>query len=373
MPSFLVAGAGGFIGSHTVEELARQGHTVVALDRPNADFSMAKAAGATIRLGDLSNRPDLADALGEVEYAVNATGLFDLSASPAALEAVNVSGARNFAEAARDAGVRRLVHLSSVGVYGLPATTPMPEDGALRPRSAYEQSKLDGERAVAALHGSGLEVAVIRPTLVYGPRSRYGHALFVALVTQLQALGWRRFPVVVGGPLGHHVHAVDVARAAIACALHPEAAGRAFNVADATPLGLGDTFAAIIAAAGLTAKPQIRSERVWPILGWVLSHLPGPVVRWYNGRLARGHDALARRGLTSALAPRLDPDWLGYFSGSYVYDTSRLRSLGFQPRYPDFRAAIGTVFEWYRSAGWLPEPRRGAPFAPAEHSEGIAR
>ena len=356
MASFLVAGAGGFIGSHVVEEAIRQGHSVVALDRAGADLSIAKAAGATVRLGDLSDVADLTRALSSCQYAVNATGLFDLAASPKALEDVNVTGARNFAQAAVAAGVKRLVHLSSVGVYGLPDATPMREDGTLRPRSAYERSKLQGEQAVAALHGNGIEISVIRPTLVYGPRSRYGHALFIALVTQLRALGWRRIPVVLGGPLGHHVHVLDVARAAITCAIHPDAAGRSFNVADEWPLGLGDTFAAIIAASGLEAAPRVETQRIWPALGWLLSRIPAPVLRWYNRRLATGHAALIRRGVKPTLSPRLDKDWLGYFSGSYVYDTSRLRSLGFQWRYPDFRSGVLEVFEWYRSAGWLPEP-----------------
>ncbi len=372
MVSFLVAGAGGFIGSHIVEELRRGGHPVTALDRAGTDLSIARSAGAATRVGDLADGESLVGALQGVQVAINATGLFDLSASPSALRAVNVDAAWSFAEATRRAGVRRLVHLSSVAVYGRPGITPCPEEGPTGPRSAYERTKLEGERAVVALHGQGLEVAVLRPTLVYGPRSRYGHALFIALVTQLRALGRTRFPVALGGPLGHHVHVTDVARAAFLCATHPDAAGRAFNVADEAPLGLGDTFAAIVEASGLAPAPSLRPGRAWPAIGWLLSHLPASLLRWYNGRLARGHQALARRGFETVLVPRLDRDWLGYFSGSYVYDTSRLRAIGFRCRYPRFREAIGEVVQWYRSAGWLPErlPRR--PLIAAQHRRELA-
>lgn len=369
MNSYLVAGAGGFIGSHLVEQLRRGGDGVVALDRPGAELSPAVACGATVAYADLADGSAIARALEGCEYAINATGLFDLAASDEALHRVNVAGARDFALAARSAGVRRLVHLSSVGVYGAPAIVPCPEDAPMRPRSAYERSKLEGERSALELSGRGIEVAAIRPTLVYGPRSRYGHALFIALAAQLRAYGWRRFPIFAGGPLGHHVHAVDVARAAILCSTHPNAAGRAFNVADDHPMGLGDSVEAMATAAGFKPWPRIRSRAAWSVLRWLFRHLPDAALRAYNRRLAQGHERLVAHGLPPRLAPRMDRDWLMYFSGEYVFDTRRIRALGFAPQYPEFRRAIGDVFGWYAREGWLPQPDRIAKLATARRGE----
>ncbi|MHB8419911.1 MAG: NAD-dependent epimerase/dehydratase family protein [Myxococcales bacterium] len=354
MPTWTVAGAAGFIGSHVVEILREQGQPVVATDRAGADLAAATAAGATARVADLADPGSLRQALEGSEFAVNATGLFDLGASYELLERANVTGAVAFAEAARSAGVRRLIHLSSISVYGLPEHTPMDEEGPYRPRNAYEKTKLEGERAVAAMHGQGFEVAVLRPTLVYGPRSRYGQGLFIAMLAQLRAFGGQRFPLLAGGPVGQHVHVRDVARAAVLCGTHPEAAGRAFNVADQTPLGLGDTVEALLDACGIQPAPRIRSRLLARLALSAIAHAPRPAIARFNRRLARGHEILVKHGLSPQLQPRLDRDWFSYFSGDFIFDTSRLASLGFQWEHPDLRRSVGGVVRWYEAAGWLP-------------------
>ncbi len=359
----LVAGAAGFIGSHVVERLRAAGHAVRAIDRPGADLSAARAAGAQALSFDLGEAGKLREALAGCDVAVNGTGLFDLAATEEELRAANVTAAVAFAEAAREAGVGRLVHLSSASVYGKPARSPQDEEGPFHPRNLYEITKLEGERAVQERHGRGIEVAVLRPTLVYGPRSRYGQALFVALLAQLRAFGRRRFPLLAGGPLGQHVHVADVAGAAVLCATHPDAAGRAFNVADREPLGLGETFGALIGAVGMTAAPKLSGRLFWGATLFVLAHLPARVLREFNRRLQKGHEILVSRGLPDRLVPRLDRDWIGYFSGDFVFDVRRLASLGFSWEHPDFRRSIGGVVEWYRGAGWLPAPDSAAPGA----------
>lgn len=357
MPTFTVAGAAGFIGSHVVEQLREAGHAVVATDRPGADLTLARAAGATVLEADLAEPKTLAPTLQGSDCAINATGLFDLGASLELLTKVNVDGARAFTEAARSAGVKRLVHLSSVAVYGRPARAPMGEEGPYQPRNYYEQTKLGGERAATEFHGKGIDVAVVRPTLVYGPRSRYGQALFIAMLAQRRALGGRSFPLIGGGPLGHHVHVEDVARASILCATHPAAGGKAFNVADRQPLGLGETFGAMLQTTGLNAWPHTESRLVWRLTMLGLAILPDFALRAFNKGLARGHAYLVRKGLAPFLSPRLDRDWISYFDGEFVYDTAQLASLGFTWKHPDLRGSIAGVVDWYRAQGWLPPPR----------------
>jgi nucleoside-diphosphate-sugar epimerase len=246
------------------------------------------------------------------------------------------------------------VQLSSVAVYGKPESCPMTEHGPLRPRSAYERTKLEGERAVLGQHGRGIEVAVLRPTLVYGPRSRYGQAMMIALAAQARALGLHKLPLIAGGPLGHHVHAADVARAAELLALHPDAAGRSFNVADDEPLGVGDSLVAIAQCFGLRCSER-SAPLAWraaaPVAGWV----PQRLLDALNERLLRGKKALDRRGRGGALTPRLDRDWLGYCQGDFVFDTRRLHELGFRAEHPNFRDAVPQVVDWYHRRGWLPK------------------
>ncbi len=354
MPTWAVAGAGGFIGSHTVEVLRAAHHRVVAMDRPGSDLAVAQGAGAETVAADLADRPALERALAGCAIAVNGTGLFDLGASHEQLQRANVDGAVAFAEAARAAGVKRLVHLSSISVYGLPEHVPMNEDGPFRPRNDYEKTKLEGERAVVALHGQGIEVAVLRPTLVYGPRSRYGQGLFIAMLAQHRAFGGRTFPLLAGGPVGQHVHVRDVARAALLCGTHPEAAGKVFNVADRQPISLGDTVEALLDACGIRAAPRIRSSWLARLSIAALRHAPGFAIDRFNRSLKHGHEILVKRGLAPQLEPRLDRAWLGYFSGDFVFDPARLAALGFSWEHPDLRQSIGEVVRWYETAGWLP-------------------
>jgi nucleoside-diphosphate-sugar epimerase len=367
MTTIAVAGAAGFIGLHAVERLRADGHRVIAVDRPGADLDAAGAAGALLRRADLARGTEAVGALEGADVVVNATGLFDLGAAPATLEEVNADLARVIVRAARAAGARRLVHVSSVAVYGRPSLLPMPEEGAQRPRNAYERSKRDGEHAALDEHDRGIDVVVLRPTLVYGPRSRYGHALVIALAAQARALAVRRLPFLRGGPLCHSVHVEDVASAIEIAATHPDAPGRAFNVADDVPLPVGDSLSAIASLFGLAVGPARASVPAWAVLRRVLPVVPGRALARLNDELARGHRLLERQGRAPRIRPRIDAEWLRYASGEHVYDTSRLRSLGFAPRHPDFRAAIRGVVDWYRSAGFLPgderapEPRRPAP------------
>ncbi len=352
-----VAGAGGFIGSHVVEKLRAAGHEVLAIDRPQADLQVARSCGAEAVAADVAVEGALTSLLRGCERAVNATGLFDLGAPMVALRAGNVDAADRFVRAAKEAGLERVVHLSSVAVYGPVRVTPMPEDGPQRPRSAYDVTKQEGEAAVLAHNGQGIEVAVLRPTLVYGPRSRYGHALFISLTAMGRALGWEALPLPLGGPTGHHVHVEDVARAAELLLTAPGAAGQAFNIADDTPIALGDALASIAEAVGLRVRPVRGASVLWPVALRALPWVPGMAIDRLNRWFDDGYEALRRRGWTPVLKGRFDRDWLGYFTGRFIFDTRRIKALGFAPAHPDFRLAVGEVVRWYRDAGWLPPPR----------------
>ncbi len=351
-----VAGAAGFIGSHVVEVLRGSGHDVLGVDRPGADLGVARAAGAATTEAPLRSDDEVASVLAGCDCVVNATGLFDLRASKEALDAVNVELARRIVVGARAAGVRRVVHVSSVAVYGAPERLPAREGDALQPRIAYEHSKLAGERAAMREHGRGVEVAVLRPTLVYGPRSRYGHAMLLAMAAQLAAFGRRRVVFLRGGPVSHHVHVRDVARAAELLALHPHAAGRAFNVADEQPIGTGDLACAIFEAAGLEIAFGAQLPLAWSLFRRGVRRLPPAWLARLDRQVERGHRALVRRGNGGVLCPSLDPDWLAYFTEEFVYDCSALRGLGFRCEHPSFVTAFPEVARAYREAGWLPAP-----------------
>jgi nucleoside-diphosphate-sugar epimerase len=152
-----VTGATGFIGRHLVSHLTSRGDTVVQVGRP-------------------LEREALAKAFRGADTVVHLAGVVSTTKDTYYVE-VNVDGARAAAEAAHDCGVR-FVHISSLAAAGpAPPHAPRTEEDAPAPMTAYGRSKLEGERAIAAV--PGLHWTVLRPGVVYGPGDRALLPLFV--------------------------------------------------------------------------------------------------------------------------------------------------------------------------------------------------
>jgi nucleoside-diphosphate-sugar epimerase len=174
----VVTGAGGFVGQEACATLLRAGHTVRALARRN--FTLAE--GQTQRLAitlveDLATADRLEDLLAGAEAILHlAARVHRTSEKPSVAAQIydrDVEMTKALALAARRAGVRRMVYLSSIK-----ALADRSPDGALartsppRPMDPYGRSKLEAERQLEAVSAAtGLQVVVIRPPLVYGPRA----------------------------------------------------------------------------------------------------------------------------------------------------------------------------------------------------------
>lgn len=170
---------------------------------------------------------------------------------------VNVQGALRLVDAAARAGVRRVVHLSSAGVYGAPKHAGVVDESAARtPRNAYERSKHEGEIAVvkqcAAL---GLSLIVLQPTNVIG-EGRDGHYPLLALIKAV-ARGWFRY-IGRGDAWVNYVAVDDVAAAIVVAATSPAVTGTYILN---TPAPLRQLVAWI--AQALEIKPPERSVPAW--------------------------------------------------------------------------------------------------------------
>ncbi|MEO2167763.1 MAG: NAD-dependent epimerase/dehydratase family protein, partial [bacterium] len=203
MSKVLITGAGGFLGTQLCMEFLAAGHQVRAADLPVAYMSSLATAGAETCVCDLSDRATIENAIDGCEIVVHAAGLFNHAATREQLFTVNSEGAGKVAEIAADKGIQRLVLISSVGVYGGKGMD-IGEDNDKAPATDYDQSKWDGEQKTTAICAErNLPLAVLRPTLIYGPGSRYGLATWLALLTLRHHLGLRSVPMATGGPLGH--------------------------------------------------------------------------------------------------------------------------------------------------------------------------
>jgi len=174
----LVTGATGFTGSHLARTLAVRGQTVRALVRDAGRARDLEAEGIQIAVGDIRDRAALAAATTGVEVVYHLAAIYrQAGVKRGVYQAVNASAVRDIIEAAAHAGVRRVVHCSTVGVHGDIEHPPANEDAPLRPGDQYQISKLEGERlARDAGDRLGIEVTIARPSGIYGPGDQIGRA-----------------------------------------------------------------------------------------------------------------------------------------------------------------------------------------------------
>ena len=355
----MVNGATGLVGLSVVKAFLEAGHEVRASDRPGSNFKELEALKLEIIPAELDDREGLKKTVAGMDVVVHVAGLFDFAASAEMLDRVNHQGTRNVCEAVLSAApnLKRYIQIASVGVYGKPVKCPCREDDPKRPRNHYEKSKLAGENAAFEYHQKhGLPVTSLRPTLIYGPRARYGHAIFIATFCLYKLNLSSTLPSMWSGPTSSHVHVEDVGRAAVVVASNDQAVGRPFNIADPNPL----TGPAFIRA--LTDPLGLKVLEILPNLSLFLAMFNGLVGvtpmaprRYVNNLLERQwRKACDQHGLTNDLRLRLDRDWLGYMTGDNYYDVSALKDLGMDWKWPDAAAGLKSTIEWYREHEWIP-------------------
>lgn len=236
----VVTGASGFIGRAVLDHLQRLGCEAVPISR---------SAGSVRDYADLP-----ASVVAGADAVIHLAARAHAHGSDADFEG-NVAGARGVAQACLEAGVLRLVYLSSIGVNGnRTALRPFSEADAPAPAEPYARSKLRAEQTVRdTLAGSPCAWTILRPPLVYGPNAPGNFARLVHAV----ARGWplpfasvrnRRSLVGVG----------NLCDLVLACCSHPAAANETFLVADGDDLSTPDIVRCI--AAGLR-----RPARLWPM------------------------------------------------------------------------------------------------------------
>lgn len=168
----LVTGATGKVGNAIVHRLVERGDEVVALVR-NPDAAREHLPLAVeMRVGDVTDRESLRNAVAGAEGVFNCMGLFEQwLPDPGEFERVNAYGARNVVVAARDAGARRVIHTSTFDVFHAPTGGIVTEDAlADYPKhTPYERSKQHAEEMVLEAAGDEIELVIVNPSGVFGP------------------------------------------------------------------------------------------------------------------------------------------------------------------------------------------------------------
>ncbi|MFL5826915.1 MAG: NAD-dependent epimerase/dehydratase family protein [Thermoleophilaceae bacterium] len=199
----LVIGATGKIGNALVHLLAERGHQVRALLRDPDRGSPLLPAGAETVQGDVTDPPSLRAAVEDCDVVFNAMGLPEQwLVDELDFHRVNAVGSENVTKAAREAGVPRLVHTSTIDVFHAERGARFDEsDVAAYPKgTAYERSKQEAERLVLAAAGNGLEVVIANPAGVYGPGPGGPGSSFEE--NMMRPLVRKRLPAVPPGGMG---------------------------------------------------------------------------------------------------------------------------------------------------------------------------
>lgn len=167
-----VTGGTGFVGKHTVGRLIKDGHGVRCLLRGTSRADELEQLGCETIYGDVTDKASVLEGMGGCEWVVNLANLYSFWEPDKSLyRKVNVEGTRNVMEAALEASVSKVVHVSSFVVWGKPSRRPFEEETPFGPErfTEYARSKYEGDEAVWELYRRrGLPVVFLYPGIVLG-------------------------------------------------------------------------------------------------------------------------------------------------------------------------------------------------------------
>lgn len=269
-----VTGAGGFIGSHLVEELARRGARVRALVRYNSrshwgfleELPPALAPRVEVISGDVTD-PYLVDALAEGAHTffhlAALIGIPYSYAAPAQYVETNVRGTLHVLEACLRRKVSKLVHTSTSEVYGTARYVPIDEEHPRQGQSPYSAAKIGADALAESFHRSfGLPVAVARPFNTFGPRQS-ARAVIPTLAVQLLS-GAEAVRVGSLTPVRDFNYVADTVSGFLAVASSPRSVGEDFNLGSGRGITVGATARLLMRLSGRKARLVEDAARVRP-------------------------------------------------------------------------------------------------------------
>lgn len=323
----LVTGATGFTGGHLARALAGRGYDVRALVRDEARARDLAGAGVALVPGDLADVGSWPDALEGAEVVYNIAALYRQAAlTESTYRRVNALAVGDLVEAAAAAGVRRVVHCSTVGVHGDIQHPPADEDAPLRPGDVYQATKVEGERlAREAAARTGVELTIARPSGIYGPGDR-------RLLKLFRGVARRRFVILGDGRIFYHLTYIDdLVEGFRLCGEVPAAAGRTYILAGGDVSTLNELVGLVAEGAGVP-PPRVHLP-VWPF--------------WVAGAAC---EAICR---PLGIEPPIYRRRVDFFTKSRAFRIDRARrELGFAPAV-DLREGIRRTLAWYKERGWI--------------------
>ncbi len=257
----LITGGTGLLGRHLVPALQERGDSVRMLALPGENTSWLEERGIPVYRGDIRQPETLTEPMQGVDGVFHLAAMMGVWRPIEDYRAVNVTGTENVCRAALNAGVRRLVHISSWTVYGMNLRVRATEDMPMEPlKEPYALTKAEGDRLVQRLIADeGLPAVIIRPGTFFGPGDRLH---FGRIADRIRAGSW--ITIGSGRNALPFVYVTDVARGLLLALDQQCAVGRAYNITNDQPLTQHEMWCAIADEIG--AKPPGIHLPFWPII-----------------------------------------------------------------------------------------------------------
>lgn len=269
----LVTGAGGFIGSHLVEQLATEGAQVRAFVRYNSrgDWGLLKLLPPDLLeqievvAGDFRELSTIKTAMQGVSHVFHLGALIAIPYSyhhPAEVVETNVIGTLNLLLAGRELGTRRIVHTSTSEVYGTAQRVPIDETHPLQGQSPYSASKIGADKVAESFYLSyDLPVVTVRPFNTYGPRQST-RAVIPTIITQALTQDIVRLGNLEA--TRDLTYVSDTVAGFLKAAQTPGIEGQTFNLGVGDEITIGQLAEKIIALIGRPVEIEIDPSRLRP-------------------------------------------------------------------------------------------------------------
>ncbi|MEM9414665.1 MAG: NAD(P)-dependent oxidoreductase [Planctomycetota bacterium] len=325
-----ITGASGFIGSAVARRLLEEGHTLRALTRhPERLKKCVSSDAVEVIVGDIVDADivDQASAGCEMAYAIAGT-FREPNLSDARYRAVNTAASENMIRSAAKNGLKRVVHCSTCGIHGSAAPgQSINEDDPFNGIGIYEETKAAGEiRARELGKELGVDVAVIRPTQVYGPGD--------TRLLKLFKMANKDRPLIIGSGKGgyHLVYIDDLVDAFMLAGTSDQAVGEAFLIGGGEVPSLNEMFAELGRVFGReNQKPRRPPAMPFLVAGIVCEAVCRPL----------------------GISPPIYRRRVEFFTNNRSFDITKARErLGYDPKVT-MADGLRRTAQWYRDEGML--------------------
>ncbi len=261
-----VTGGSGFVGRNLIAALVARGDKVVALARSPGAQAAVRGLGATPQAGDLGDLGDMRAGMAGADVVFHCAAKVEDWGDPAEFQAVNVQGTANVIDAARAAGVRRVVHVSTEAV--LADGTPIHDADETRPRAKhpiglYPSTKAQAEEVALAANGKGIEVVAVRPRFIWGKGDTALLPKILAVMRKGQ-FAW----IGGGGFLTSTCHVRNVCEGALLAAERGRP-GEIYFLTDGAPVEFRGFITAMAGTQGVDPGSREVPRGLLYALGWV--------------------------------------------------------------------------------------------------------